>query len=63
MKNKLRKDQKNSLFFGVCAGLSDYLKVDVIIVRLFFACGFIFIGELLFVYLVLALVMPSENYE
>lgn len=61
MKNKLKKDSRNSMMFGVCAGLSDYFNIDVIIFRLIFTCGFCFIsGNFVIAYFILALVMPSD---
>ena len=56
-KNKLlRKDGK---FLGVCAGLADYLDVDVTIIRIAFVFSFIFAGFGLIPYIILALIMPK----
>ncbi len=55
-KKLLRKDGK---FLGVCAGLADYLDVDVTIVRIAFVFSFIFAGFGLIPYIILALIMPK----
>jgi hypothetical protein len=61
MSNQLTKS-KNRVFFGVCAGLAQYLSLDISIVRLGFLLGAIFTGSLVFwIYLLMALVLPSEE--
>ena len=55
-KKLLRKDGK---FLGVCAGLADYLDVDVTIIRIAFVFSFIFAGFGLIPYIILALSMPK----
>lgn len=55
-KKLLRKDGK---ILGVCAGLADYLDVDVTIIRIAFVFGFIFFGIGLIPYIILALIMPK----
>lgn len=58
--NKLLKCRNGSLL-GVCCGLSKYTGIDVTIIRLLFIFGAIFTGSILFwIYLILALLMPSE---
>jgi len=59
--SKLYKS-KDKILFGVCGGLADYLGLDRTILRFVFIFGTIFTGSLLFwIYLVLALIMPSNN--
>ncbi len=55
-KKLLRKDGK---FLGVCAGLADYLDIDVTIIRIAFVFSFIFAGFGLIPYIILALIMPK----
>lgn len=64
MNNNLQKDGKNAMIFGVCAGLSDYFNIDVIIIRLIFLVGTFFIsfGFLVF-YLILAVVIPERKVK
>ncbi len=62
---KLYKSKENSIISGVCAGLSLYLGIDVTIVRLIFVfLGFYhFLG--VWVYFVLAVLLPTApaGYE
>lgn len=55
-KKLLRKEGK---ILGVCAGLADYLDVDVTIIRIAFVFGVLFAGVGLIPYLILALIMPK----
>lgn len=55
-KKLVRKEGK---ILGVCAGLADYLDVDVTILRIAFVLG-VFAGLSIFVYPIMALVMPKD---
>ena len=60
--NKLHKSKNGNMLFGVCMGLSDSLGIDVTVIRLGFVVGAILTGSILFwVYLLLAIVLPSED--
>lgn len=60
--SRLHKSNKNRVFLGVCGGLSESSGIDSAIIRLAFVLGAIFSGSLLFwIYLVLALVLPTEE--
>jgi len=54
---------KNKMLCGVCAGIGKYLEVDGTIIRIIYALLSIFSGCFpgLLIYLVLALIIPSEN--
>lgn len=56
--NKLYRSRKNSMISGVCGGLGQYLGVDPTIVRLVFVflAFYHFLG--VWVYLVLAIILP-----
>lgn len=59
MEKKLYRSKTNKKISGVCAGLAEYLGMDVTIVRLLavlFAC----FGAGILVYLVCALVIPEQ---
>lgn len=59
--SKLYKS-KDRMFFGVCGGLAEYLGIDKTVLRLLFVLGAIFTGSILFwVYLALALIMPTNE--
>jgi len=55
-KKLLRKEGK---ILGVCAGLAEYLDVDVTIIRIAFVFSVIFAGIGIIPYLILALIMPK----
>jgi len=60
MSKKLTKSD-NKILFGVCGGLSEYLDIDVSLIRILFALGVIFSGSILFwIYLVLAIILPKN---
>ncbi len=62
MQKKLYKDPDHKMVSGVLAGLSDYLNVDVTIVRIVFVLLSVmstgFPG--LIIYIILAVVMPTK---
>lgn len=57
----MKKDKDNAMIAGVCAGLAAEYNVDVTMVRLGFAVAALMgFGLPVVVYIVMALVMPSE---
>ncbi len=61
MAKKLMRSENDEQFLGVAAGLANYFDVDVTIVRLLFIFFTLMGGPGILVYLVLALVMPTED--
>ncbi len=60
--SNLHKSNKNRVLFGVCGGLADNVGVDAAVLRIGFLLGAIFTGSiLLWVYLGLALVLPTQD--
>ena len=58
---KLYKDRANGMLCGVCAGLGEYIGLDVTIVRLLAVLlGFTSTGILL--YIIAAILMPEKPY-
>lgn len=58
---KLTKNRHNKVLFGVCSGLADWLNIDTSLVRLAFVIGAFLTGSLLlWIYLLLAIILPSE---
>ncbi len=51
---------KDKKIFGVCGGLGEYLDIDPTVIRIIFLVGLLMFGTGLLLYLVLAIVMPSE---
>lgn len=58
---KLSKS-KDKMIFGVCGGIAQFLGIDVSIIRALTAFGAVFTGSiLLWIYLILAIILPSEQ--
>lgn len=45
---------------GVCSGLSEYLDIDLVIVRLIFVLLFFFGGHGVLIYVILWILMPVK---
>lgn len=58
---KLYRPKKDRVIAGVCSGLSQYFKVDVVIVRLIFVLMAVYAGSGVLIYIILWIVMPEEN--
>lgn len=60
---QLYRSTTNRMLGGVCAGIGEYLNIDVTVVRLLFVFGVIFgFGSLLIVYLVMLIVVPEAPH-
>lgn len=57
---KLRRSRRNKVLLGVCGGLSEYLHIDVVIIRIVSVLA-LFMGWGLIVYLIAALIMPEDR--
>jgi phage shock protein C len=59
---KLYRSPKDALIFGVCAGLANYLRVDVVFVRLVLIALAFLSGwwPMLFVYVIALLLVPVD---
>lgn len=58
---RLYRDPDNSLLGGVCAGLANYLGVDVVIVRIIWVLFFFLFGTSLLLYFILWVIVPQAN--
>jgi len=59
---RLAKCTQDRMLFGVCCGIAKNLELDISIVRLGFILGAIFTGSmLLWLYLLMAIVLPSDQ--
>jgi len=63
MEKKLTRSSTDKKIFGVCGGLAKYLDCDPTILRLGFALALLVAGGGLWIYLIAALVLPSDNVE
>jgi phage shock protein PspC (stress-responsive transcriptional regulator) len=57
----LYRDTQNGKIAGVCSGLSEYLDVDVSLIRLIWVIFAIFGGAGIFIYIIAALIIPSKT--
>ena len=57
---KLYRNKKNSKIAGVCVGISDYFKIDPVVVRLIFLIT-CFLGAGPIAYIICWVVIPKEN--
>ena len=63
MEKKLTRSKTDKKLFGVCGGLGKYFECDSTIWRLGFALTTLLFGGGLWVYLIMAIVMPVESAE
>lgn len=61
MEKKLYRDEQNGKIAGVCAGLAEYLNVDVTVIRVIFAIALIMKGVGVVPYIVMWVVLPKKN--
>jgi len=61
--NSFRLNKNDKVLMGVCAGLSDYTGIDLMLIRvltvLLTICG---VGSTIILYLVVGLIAPSNRY-
>lgn len=57
---KLYRKPNDQMIAGVCAGLADYLNLDLVIVRLIFVLLLLMGGHGLLIYVVLWILMPVQ---
>ena len=61
---KLRRSRNQKMLAGVLGGLSEYLNVDVTIVRLIYVliAAFTAVFPLLIIYIIAIFVMPEDGF-
>ena len=59
---KLYRSRKDRVFAGVCGGIAEYLGIDSTIVRLITFLLIVPGGLSIWVYIALAIIIPSEPY-
>lgn len=63
-RKKLYKLPKQGQISGVCAGLAEYFDIDVTLMRVIWViAAFMTGGALIFLYIILAIVMPVSDEE
>ena len=61
MKKKLYRLEEGKMLCGVCAGIAEYLDIDVTIVRVGVALLTLARGSGLILYLIAALIIPVKS--
>lgn len=59
--NQLYRDRDSGMIGGVCAGLSEYFRIDVTIIRIIAALLVLGYGSGLLIYLVLWVILPDKH--
>jgi phage shock protein PspC (stress-responsive transcriptional regulator) len=57
----MKRDPKNAMLAGVCAGLAKHLGISVLLTRVLFIIGTLWLGAPLIIYIILAVLMPPER--
>ena len=60
-RSRIYRSRKSKVIAGVCGGLSEYLNIDVVIIRAVFLVALIGYGTGLLAYIVLWIMMPREK--
>lgn len=61
MESKFTRPKEGAIIGGVCLGIANYFKIDVVIVRLVFVLLLIADGVGIVAYIILLIVMPEEQ--
>lgn len=61
MEKRLYKNKACGKICGVCAGIAEYLNVDVTIIRLIWVILVFILGTGILAYFVCALIMPDKS--
>jgi phage shock protein PspC (stress-responsive transcriptional regulator) len=61
MEKKLQRNEQDKVVAGVCAGLADYLEIDVTWVRVAFVAS-VFTGFGFFAYIILWIAVPARPF-
>ncbi len=61
MEKRLTKSKSDRMLFGVCSGLGKYFGIDPTFVRLLFVLLALVNGIGIVIYIILAIIMPSEE--
>lgn len=60
-KNGLYKNKDDSIISGVCSGISEVFKIDVVYIRLLFILLIPVGGIGILIYIILAIVLPHKK--
>ena len=60
MQKKLYRSKSNRVIAGVCAGVAEYLNIDVTVVRVLWAITSVFAAAGIIAYIICAFVIPEK---
>jgi len=64
LRNRLYRDRRNGVIFGVCAGLADYFAFDLTVTRVIVVLAALFSFPVVAIaYLFFALLLPVRPYD
>ena len=61
MRQRLYRNKKEGVFFGICAGIGDYFDIDPVFVRIAWLLTFLLYGGGLIAYLIACLLIPNKS--
>ena len=62
--NKLYRNPRRGMIFGVCAGIAEYFGFDIAVTRVIVAVGALFAFPIIcIVYVLLGLMLPARSYS
>ena len=60
--SKLYKNKTKGMIFGVCSGISDFIGIDVRLIRiLFIVAGITTVSAVFWIYLLLGIILPNKD--
>lgn len=60
-RNRLYRDTDEKMLGGVCAGLSEYFKIDVTLIRVIIAVMGLVYGSGIGIYILLWILLPDKH--
>ena len=60
MQKKLYRSKSNRVIAGVCAGVAEYLNIDVTVVRVLWAITSVFAAAGIIAYIICAFLIPEK---
>ena len=61
MRQRLYRNKKEGVLFGVCSGIGDYFNIDPVFVRMAWLLTFLLYGGGLIAYLIACLLIPNKS--
>ena len=59
--SNLKRDTKNNVLGGVCAGIANRFDLDPVLVRIIYVTATIIFGIFFFIYIILWIVLPEDK--